>query len=307
MSRATAASNAALVLACASTRPPARKPIRTWPRIFSTPRSSTLPTSLVRDRCVPPHALRSRSAMVITRMSPVRPDGLRRPVRSANVASSKPIDTSRASPTISFAQCSSARSCSVGRGGRRELDAGVIRTKVHAHRVPAEAIGGQRRHEVLGGVLFRVIATTESIHGSVNRTERYRGIHHVNNATILVDHVGDLRPAEDAGVVRLSAGCRVERGSIEHQVSSITCVLDRDRVELEQAVSRDSRDDPSFQHDRITDVQRHRCRGARCSGRRWRRHREWCGTSQASATAPGAHPARRFVDRSWSPHNARMA
>jgi hypothetical protein len=110
----------------------------------------------------------------------------------------------------------------------------MIGTEMHAHRVPAEAVRGQRRDEVLRRMLLRVISTAESVHGAVNGPEQNRGIHDVHNAVILVDYVDHMRSAEQAGVVRLPAGGRVEGGSVKYHVSGVACVLDRDRVEIEQ-------------------------------------------------------------------------
>jgi len=87
---------------------------------------------------------------------------------------------------------------------------------------------------VLRGMLFRVIPAPESVHGTVNGAEPNRGIHHMHNAVILVDHVDHLRPAKEAGVVWLSAGGRVKGGSVKDHASVVACMLDGDRVELEQ-------------------------------------------------------------------------
>jgi hypothetical protein len=50
----------------------------------------------------------------------------------------------------------------------------------------------------------------------------------------LIDHVGNLDPAEAPGIERLTSGRGIERGSVEVDSAPFVCAIDHRRLEIPQ-------------------------------------------------------------------------
>ena len=84
----------------------------------------------------------------------------------------------------------------------------------------------RRREHVLAGVLLHVLEAARPVdraRGTRSLAAASRFDHVQDRAVVPIDDVDDARAAERAGVERLAAGCRIERGAVEHDGRRPSC------------------------------------------------------------------------------------
>src|SRR4051812_12656422 len=106
-----------------------------------------------------------------------------------------------------------------------------------AYRLRAKQILEHGRKQMLSGVLLHVIeaARPVDLRGHLTSNfDRRRGGEYVRDAVILIDDVDDVLPGQGAEVVKLSARCGIESGSVEVEPLSVLRTIHDPSGELGQ-------------------------------------------------------------------------